>query len=341
MHFLPGALCLLTGFALLLLVMCDLLWTTFLEGGPPLTRHICHFAFHFTMGFCTGRARRVIGMAGLMAILSTLGTWIILLWAGWALVFSATPTALVDAGTGAPANEWARIYFAGYTIFTLGLGDYRPIGAFWQMATSVAAGSGFIMFGTALAYLMAVVPAATQKRQLAVVIWCLGKSPDDIITRAWNGADSTALAPHLTTLIPMLALMGESHLSYPILHYIHSTKRSASLAVNVAALDEALTILECGLQRGCSLDLPSLGASRMAITEFLNTLEPALIAPSKDDPPPPSLKPLKDMGIPVVDDELFSQALAPLAQRRRLLHALVRNEGWTWHAVWPTAGQMI
>jgi hypothetical protein len=183
---------------------------------------------------------------------------------------------------------------------------------------------------------MAVVPAATQKRQLAVVIWCLGKSPDDIISRAWNGVDSTALAPHLTTLIPMLALMGESHLSYPVLHYIHSTKRSASLAVNVAALDEALTILECGLQRGCSLDLPSLGASRMAITEFLNTLKPALIAPSKDDPPPPSLKSLKDMGVPVVDDDLFGKALASLTERRRLLHALVRNEGWTWDAVWPT-----
>ena len=133
----------------------------------------------------------------------------------------------------------------------------------------------------------------------------------------------------------MLALMGESHLSYTILHYIHSTKRSASLAVRVATLDEALTILECGLQRGCSLDLPSLGAAREAITEFLKTLEPALIAPAKDDPPPPSLKMLKDMGVPVVDDELFKKSLTTLTDRRRMLHALVRNEGWTWAAVWP------
>jgi hypothetical protein len=341
MHLLIGCLCFLAGFALLLLVMCDLLWTTFLEGGPPLSGRICHFAFHRTMRFCRGKDRKVIGLAGLIAILSTLITWVALLWAGWSLVFCASSSALVDTESKLPADLWARIYFAGYTIFTLGAGDYRPVGAFWQVMTAVAAGSGFIMFGTALAYLMAVVPAATQKRQLAVVIWSLGKSPDDIISRAWNGADSTALAPHLTTLIPMLALMGESHLSYPILHYIHSTKRSASLAVNVAALDEALTILECGLQRGCSLDLPSLGASRMAITEFLNTLEPALIAPSKDDPPPPSLKYLKEMGIPVVDDDLFKQALAPMIERRRLLHALVRNEGWTWSAVWPAGGPQM
>jgi len=335
MHLLLGILCFAIGILLLLLALTDLLWTTFLEGGPPITRHICHFAFHQTIKFCRGKNRKVIGLAGLVAIISTLWTWTLMVWAGWALVFIAAGSSLIDVDTRLPAGRWARIIFAGDTIFTLGSGDYKPIGTGWQLATGIAAGSGFLMFGTALAYLMAVVPAATQKRQLAVVIWALGKSPDDIIIRAWNGADSTALSPHLISLIPMLALMGESHLSYPILHYIHSTKRSASLAASVASLDEALTILECGLQRGCSLDLPSLGAAREAITEFLKTLQPALIAPSKDDPPPPSLKMLKDMGVPVVDDDLFQQSLAGLTDRRRMLHALVRNEGWTWAAVWP------
>jgi hypothetical protein len=324
------------GIALLLLALSDLLWTTFLEGGPPVTRRVGHFVFTLTASFCkVGGNRRRIAMAGLAAVMSTLATWTILVWAGWALIFSSFPGALVEANTSAPADEWARVYFAGYTIFTLGLGDYKPAGHLWQLLTSVAAGSGFLMFGTALAYLMAVVPAATQKRQLAVCIWALGKSPDDIIIRAWNGVDSTALGPHFVSLVPMLALMGESHLSYPILHAIHSTKRSASLASSVASLDEALTILECGLERGCSLDLPSLGAVRQAITEFLQTLAPALIQPSQDDPPPPSLKKLKEMGVPVVDDDLFHQSLIPIADRRRLLHALVRNEGWTWEAVWP------
>ncbi len=331
-----GLFCFLSGSVLLVLAITDLLWTTFLEGGPPITRRIGHYAFTHTVSFCRGKDRKVIGLAGLVAILSTLLTWTIMVWAGWALIFNASRASVVDSATLEPADRICRIYFAGETIFTLGSGDYRPVGHGWQILTSVAAGSGFLMLGTALAYLMAVVPAATQKRQLAVVVWSLGKSPDDIILRAWNGADSTALSPHLISLIPMLALMGESHLSYPILHYIHSTKRSASLAARVASLDEALTILECGLQRGCSLDLPSLGAARQAITEFLETLESALIRPSKDDPPPPSLKMLTEMGVPVVDDALFHQSLAGLTNRRRMLHALVQNEGWTWDAVWPT-----
>lgn len=335
MHALPGILLFLLGVALLVIALGDLLWTTFLEGGPPVTTRVCHFVVRRVLTLQRRHRRRVVAMAGLIAVLTTLLTWTLLLWAGWTLVFSSSYGALVATDTHEPADVWARIYFVGSTVFTLGIGDYKPVGHVWQIAAAIAAGSGFLMFGMALAYLMAVVPAATQKRQLAVCIWALGKSPDDVIIRAWNGADTAALAPHLVSLVPMLALLGESHLSYPVLHYFHSTKRSASLASSVAALDEALTILECGLQKGCSLDVPSLGAAREAITEFLQTLGPALIEPTRDQPPTPSLKMLKDMGVPVVDNELFEQSLKGLAARRRLLHALVRNEGWTWTAVWP------
>jgi hypothetical protein len=202
------------------------------------------------------------------------------------------------------------------------------------MATSVAAGSGFLLFGLALAYLVPVISAATQKRQIAVYITSLGRNPDDIILRAWNGQDTTALAPHLQSLTGMLALLGENHLTYPVLHYFHGAHRIRSAAASVAALDEALTILECGLQQGCSLDLPSLGAAREAITSYLDTLSPALILPAVDIPPSPSLENLRGMGVPVVSDSLFAAALAMVSERRRLLLALVLNEGWDWSAVW-------
>lgn len=341
MHVLLSILMFLLGVAMLFIALSDLLWTTFLEGGPPVTTRICHFVVRQLLTLQRRNRRRVVAMAGLVAVLTTFLTWTFLLWSGWTLIFSSSRGALVSSETHQPADEWARIYFVGSTVFTLGMGDYKPVGHAWQIGAAIAAGSGFLMFGMALAYLMAVVGAATQKRQLAVCIWALGKSPDDIIIRAWNGADTTALGPHLVSLVPMLALLGESHLSYPVLHHFHSTKRSASPAASVAALDEALTILECGLQKGCSLDLPSLGAAREAITEFLFTLKPALIDPAKDEPPAPSLKPLKSMGVTVVDDELFHQSLNSLRARRLLLHALVRNEGWTWKAVWPEGLTML
>ncbi len=326
----------LIGVVILLYALIDLLWTSFLEGGAPLTTRVCSWLSCLMLRIHQGREnRRFISCAGLVAVVATVGCWGAMIWMGWALVFSASARSLIAADTHAPADIGERIYFVGYTIFTLGLGDFKPEGHFFQFATAVAAGSGFILFGLALAYLVPVVAAATQKRQLAVCVWALGKEPTDIIARAWNGVDSTALAPHLVSLIPMLALLGESHLTYPVLHFFHSNKRSGSASASVAALDEALTILECGLQKGCSLDLPSLGAARESITEFLNTLTPALIFAAEDTPPTPSLQSLRDIGVPVVDDDLFEEALAGLSARRRLLLALVRNEGWGWHAVWP------
>lgn len=337
MHLLAAVL----GVALIVIAIVDLLWTTFLEGAGPLATRASVWLgrmilrLHRKTHVQCARDRRWLARAGLITVCVTLLIWATMFWLGWGLVFNGSSRALVDASTGQPAGFWARIYFAGYTISTVGLGDYKPVGAFWQMVVALAGGSGFLLFGLAIAYIVPVVSAATQKRQLALCIWALGRDPADIIVRAWNGADTTALGPHLVSLTAMLALLGESHVTYPGLHFFHSTKRSSAAAPNVAALDEALTILECGLQRGCSLDLPALGAARESISEFLNTLGPAFIEPAKTDPPAPSLAGLKAMGVQVVEDELFHQALAGLKERRRMLLALVQNEGWTWEAVWP------
>jgi len=325
----------LLGVLLISYAFLDLLWTTFLEGGAPLTTQACaRVARRMLWLQHRCNTRRIISLTGLAAVVATVLIWTALLWAGWALLFSSNVNSLVDANTGRPADTWERIYFTGYTLFTLGLGDFKPQGHVWQMATSIAAGSGFLLFGLALAYLVPVISAATQKRQIAVYITSLGRNPDDIILRAWNGQDTTALAPHLQSLTGMLALLGENHLTYPVLHYFHGAHRIRSAAASVAALDEALTILECGLQQGCSLDLPSLGAAREAITSYLDTLSPALILPAFDIPPSPSLENLRGMGVPVVSDSLFAAALAMVSERRRLLLALVLNEGWDWSAVW-------
>ena len=320
----------------------DVLWTTFLEGGAPLTTQVCARIARGLLRLqwrCT--TRRVISLTGLAATVATVAIWTVLLWAGWVLVFSAGSNCIIESDTHRPTDLLQRIYFVGTTLFTLGLGDFRPQGHGWQLATAIASGSGFLLFGLALAYLVPVISAATQKRQLAVYIGSLGRSPDDIILRAWNGTDTSSLAPHLQSMTSMLALLGENHLTYPVLHYFHGIQRRRSVAASVAALDEALTILECGLQRGCSLDLPSLGAARESITSYLDTLKPALILPARDVPPAPSLDNLRGMGVPVVDDALFAAALAVQSDRRRLLLALVRNEGWDWTAVWPDSAAEI
>jgi len=327
----------LLGIAIIVLTTIDLLWTAFLEGVGPLSLRI---------GVSIGQvlraiskkthSRRVLAWGGLLGINAAILTWTLLIWLGWTLIFCSWPGAIVNEMTRAQADFFQRAYYTGYTIFTLGMGDFIPQGHLFEVLTDLCCGMGFFLFGAALSYLVPVISAATQKRQVAVCIWALGKNPLDIIFRAWDGTDTSALQPHFQSISQLVALLGESHMTYPLLHGFRSSKRSASAGTNIAMLDEAITVLECGLQRGCSLNLPTLGAMREVINEYLVTVRPIFqYVHDEGDPPLPSLEPLRELGIPVVDDETFDAAIANMEERRRLLGKLAAIEGWTWRDIWP------
>lgn len=96
-----------------------------------------------------------------------LGVWLTLALAGWTILFSAADGAVRDATTGAPAGFVARVYFASYTMFTLGNGEYRPGSGTWQLATAAAAGTVLVLVlvTLALTYLVPVAAAVARRRQ--------------------------------------------------------------------------------------------------------------------------------------------------------------------------------
>ena len=44
--------------------------------------------------------------------------WMTTLWLGWSLVFMSSEQAVVDARTGEPSSTTARVYFAGYSLWS-------------------------------------------------------------------------------------------------------------------------------------------------------------------------------------------------------------------------------
>ena len=62
----------------------------------------------------------------------------------------------------------------------------------------------------------------------------------------------------LVSLTPMIAEMGEKHLTYPILYYFHTSQRSRCLPLSVAAFDEAMTLLQYALPANCKPDPASV-----------------------------------------------------------------------------------
>lgn len=323
------------GLFLIIITQIDIWFTTLtLGGGGPFTGR---FSAWLWLGVLKIHQRssnhRLLSTVGFLLLISIPIVWFFFTWLGWVSLFSSMPSAVIGASDKLPASILERFYFAGFTLSTLGMGDYQPQGAFWQLLTTIASIQGFFQVTLTFAYLIPIVSAASNKRAFAAYITCLGGTPDEIITRAWNGKDFGQFDQHLIALTPMLTQQGEIHLTYPILHYFHSVERTRSAVLSVVTLDEALTILQYGMPTEYQPDGAALKATRRAIAAFLNTLNTAYIKPASIDPPLPNLNLLQKHQIPLVSTEQFHTAVRPLTRRRRLLLGLLDNEGWQWDAI--------
>jgi hypothetical protein len=327
------------GILVLLVTVYDVLWTTLrLTGGGPITSWATNGLWKTCLRLT--RSHKALSTLGFLIVLFTVALWMLLIWTGWTLVMAASPRAILQVATGRPANLGERIYFTGSTLVTLGNSEYRPGSPGWRIVSLIAAANGFSMFTLIITYLLPIVNAELDRRRLAVYITALGRTPHEILLRAWNGSNFGMLPDHLVALTQPMMGVGQGHLAYPVLHCVHSSTRETALAPSVAVLDEAITLF-AGV---CPEQRPDKGAFypvRQAIAEFLSTLAEAHLEPKGEPPPPPSLEPLRKAGIVTVKDEELALALESLVDRRRLLLGLVEEEGWCWDDVTRSTSELV
>lgn len=325
-----------SGAVVLLVTVVDVLWTTLAVGGAggPLTGPVTirAWALFLRIG---GRNHRFLEVAGLALTLAVILQWIVLLLLGWTLVFLSDADAVVSAENAVPADGWTRFYYVGFTVFTLGNGDFVAGTPVWRVATVLTVGSALFLISLAITYLVSVTTSVTQKRGLAGYVSAIGSSPDDILVRAWDGRSFDVLRSHIQELTPAMSVLAQEMLAYPVLHYFHSSDRRTAAAPSIALVDELLTILEHGIVPERRLPDLVTAPLRGTVTELLETLASAFAEPGEAPPPAPSLAPLRRAGLPVVPDEEFAAAVAELRRRRQLLLGLVENDGWDWDSVWP------
>ena len=307
----------------------EVFWTAMGKGGGPLTMRLSSIGWKLAL--LTGRRlpRPFLGAAGVALVLADVMGWIAMLWIGWSLVFMGAPEAVVRATSGEIATAAERVYFAGYTLFTLGLGDFRPEGTLWRWLASLASLNGLFLITFSVTYLIPIVQANVQRRQFATLISLLGATPQLLISRMWNGSDLEDLEKHLVSLTSDLAQIEQQHIAYPMLHYFAANRPGAAFSLGLANLDEALTIVRFGI-RGHAISRGVLEPAHDVIARLLATLSGAFITPADEQPAPPPLESLRNEGIPVVGDAEFLSRIEELRDRRRLLRGLVENDGWTW-----------
>ncbi len=330
-----ATLLLLAGIGLIFLIAFDFLSTVLtVAGGGPVSRRLHAWAWQLMLKLHRRRRRHTLlsWVGPVFTILSIL-FWGLGVWLGWVLVFSSESGSIVDATTGAYATLSERFYFVGYSLTTLGLGDFKPSGSTWQIATVLTAASGLFLFTMAITYIVPIIEALAQARSLAAYIGHLGETPVDIVENSWYASSFDSVDAHLTALAPMVDSMGQLFLAYPILHYFHSPQSSTSLPVRLASLDEALTLLNNGVTSDRIPAPQTINPLRHSITEYLEVLHSAHINPEPEAPAILKLNQFRSSDLPLVSQADFDAANESLSKRRCRLLALTVGNGWTWNDV--------
>ncbi len=323
----------LAGTLLVIIVLWDVMATTMLlSGAGPLT-------FPLTSGLwkiCLKLHRRFmlrgfLSVCGGLIILASITVWIFFYWFGWTLIFSISNFSVLESQSGATANFLQRAYYVGFTFITLGIGDFKAGSEFWEILSIVLAISGFFMVTLVITYLLPVVSAVVEQRQLAVYIHSMGFARGGLIP-SFQGLGLHGLIENLQPLTEKISRLGQQQLAYPVLRFMQSSNPKASLPLALANLDETLTLILHG-----SADLPATAENllplRHSLTFYLRILR-SLCIPLADKPPPPL--PLNDLAFferQSVEADEFDRRLQALDERRRTLDGYVAYSGWEWQEV--------
>jgi hypothetical protein len=325
---------LLLGVVIVVWANVEAFWTVLsLQGGGPMTGWLTRGVWSVCLRLPRPLLHRLMPGIGTTIVMLTLTLWIALLWLGWWVLFSADPGSVVESITKQPVGGWGRFYFTGFTVFTLGVGDYVASNDMWRVVTAVASGSGLILITLSITYLVPVVSAVTGKRRVAGTIAGLGTTPHELLLHAWDGRGFDGLSQPLSSIQSEVEDIHQKHGAYPVLHYFHNRQRREQIALMLAVLDEAIQLLRSGVAESVRPRWMLHEPTRAAIGELLLMLEDDFVQPASEPPPITPLHALREAGVPVVSEERYETAMHQERDRRRRVHGFVQDAGWSWSDV--------
>lgn len=326
---------LILGIVLFLVTAIDITKTTLSSrGGGLLTNGVSRLVW---FGFFAAARRRggskLLEYAGQTVLLSVLLTWIACLWMSLFLMLASDSSSVVNSTTKVAADLWETFYYAGFTLSTLGVGDYAAAGNGWRVLTSAAAFCGLTFITAAITYIVPVVSAVSLQNQLSLLITSMGRTPQDILINSWNGSDFSRFYDNATDLRQMLVEHTLNHHAYPVIRCFHNSDASKNVIPAVATLDEVLRLLD-----SVSAEVPQDGLKRKmlgaALDQHIQMQRSRYLARVRSEMQPLAIdtSSLIEAGIPI--HAAVSQSRD---ERRTVLSDLLAADGWDWSDVYGDA----
>lgn len=323
------------GIALIAMVATDLLLTTLQSGGAgfisgPVSALLWRLFLRLSGN---DGSSKFLNYAGMLIVLKIIALWVFGLWGGFLLLYLTQPDSIVASISGESADFWEKVYYSGFTLSTLGIGDFVPGNNLFRVITAFNSLSGLILITMALTYLIPLLSAVTFQRTLSAYIHSLGDSPIEILGNAWDGKSLSRLEPYLENLEEMILSYSEKHMAYPVVHYFHRNKPRFSAPLHLVRLKEALELALEAFHEDQIGNVLLFQTAKQALTEYFNTMGNSYTTKAASISPPDYQKHLKE-AFPnlelLYDEESFN---ARRLKERLLMKGLVEMDGWDWKMV--------
>ncbi|MFD2512465.1 potassium channel family protein [Pontibacter locisalis] len=326
---------LILGILLFVLTVMDLIKTTFSSnGGGKITGAVSKgvWKLFFVASGKNGRPK-LLSYAGPAVLISILLVWIIGLWSGLFLMLLSDKDSIVNSSTLTATSPLEKLYYAGFTLSTLGVGDYKATTDAWRIVTSLVAFSGLAFITASITYFVPVLSAVGLQSKLSLYISSMGKTPQQLLLNSWNGKDFSSFYDNVSDLCQMLMQHTMNHHSYPVIHYFHNSKVKLAIAPAIVLLDESYHLLELTGAK----DKLKIEMLQTTLKTYKETMKESFLKNAKAHgaAPTPDLTQLYKAGIPVKEPEQVKQVFEQeLQEHRQLLTALLEKDGWTWKEVY-------
>jgi hypothetical protein len=330
-------LSLILGVIIFITVISDLAYTTFSPFGAgkianAITKTCWNISLKLSGNTGTNPALKQVGIVAIGLVIMV---WFLLIWLGSSLIFLSDEHSIVHAQTGVPASTAEKYYFTGFTLSTLGVGDFVPNTDGWRIFTVILSLAGFGLITTAISYMLPVLSADVYKKSISRYILNLGNNPQEILKNHWIDGNFTSMEPHLIELMKMIITHSQQLLAYPILYCFHDSDPVKSTAVNIAKIDEALSILLVQVPESDRPNPRIIFPLRRAITSYLIVQKDYFLRNKEAQYDVPELESLHQADLPFLDrGDKVQERYRKIEKRRKLIGAMLKNEGWTFEDIY-------
>jgi hypothetical protein len=265
------------GTAIVLVTLGDVFFTVLFPGsgrGPvrrPLGAALSGGFRAIARRFSGRRRTAVLAYSGPTQILLTVAVWLALLTVGWALVYFPALGEQIRTASGPEDTGFlTALYFSGFSLATLGIGDVVATSGGYRILTVVQAMTGFAVITLVITYFLSIYSALPSRNAFAMKLHHRSLRTDDaaVVVAALVSDSPETVRTHLEDTADFMRETTHQTRSYPVLRDFQYVDDYYSLPlVLLSALDTLALVAStldpdeyAGLPRSSALDEMSLAA---------------------------------------------------------------------------------